>query len=270
MAKSIGEAYFNGRVNCFKCGIEIELEQYPDYEPYFYWKVEEDGSLRNGGRELISDPLEWKDVDKVLMEISSDIIKADANARCGIHVHMSIEDFDLDDIKKLMCLYFIYEPLIFLVSGERKDNSFCVGYEDSIMQENLHYFVNNMQSFDDLYSFTRNHGKKYFALNIIPIHTQGTVEFRHHKASNDIVEIKSFITLIKNLHDLVLINYGDVPVQELVNIICATNTISNYEVLARDLLQNAGYEIHPESPVIRALLRSSVFNFRVAFNKLKV
>lgn len=251
-------------------GLEIELENFPlkYLGKYDFWSIIEDASLRNNGKELVSNPLNFDEVEAALLDIEKDIIRADPNARCGIHVHSSVNHFTVEEIKKLLLLYMLYEPIFFHFSGNREENSFCVPLHGSYFAEQLGDLVSGTE-YKHLVNFIESYGRKYYSCNVLPVLRQGTVEFRHHKASNNVVEIFNFVSLINSLFTLVRTKYLLTSVTDLIDYICNLNYTSAYLEVTKDLLSPTNYNnINYDS--LQKELRMSVFNLRVIFNKLKV
>ena len=255
----------------YKFGVEIEVEGCNNELPAFQcWTVTEDASLRNNGKEFVSVPFFIEDTEAVLKDVSSVLKKCEANARCGVHVHTSVESLSLKQYMKLLLYYMVYEPVIFKVAGCRENNSFCVPLSGSDFQRRFADVFEFISDYAGLRGLIQGSGQKYYALNVLPTINADycTVEFRHHKGTTDTSEVKKFITLISNLLDIV---YNDNnTVQELLTELCNINTVSNYEEVLSRLIVNTGYDIRPDSYELRTAIRKSVFNLRVAFNKLKL
>src|SRR5512138_1312151 len=92
-----------------KFGIEIEVEGCLNYkDDMLFWHVTEDASLRNNGKEFVSIPFLFPCLENVLGEIKPTLVKCVANARCGVHVHTSVEALTVEQYLKLLLYYMIY------------------------------------------------------------------------------------------------------------------------------------------------------------------
>ncbi len=158
-------------------GIEVEVEGY-----YWYagvdlpeWRVTEDGSLRNGGAEFVlRDPMEWLDAEQAVQELY-EAWNWVASVRCGIHVHMNVIGMSLNALKAMLTVYAAAEPAIFhtLCRG-REENIFCVPWylaPGDVARAQRARTVREMQLAAMDYP-------KYSAMNLAPLRTLGTVEFR--------------------------------------------------------------------------------------------
>jgi hypothetical protein len=173
-----------------KIGIEVEVENcdsdpdgvIKDTKTGVEWSVSTDGSLRNIGREFISNP-----IDGFNSAVSSfnnlidqlDTMGVDYNKRCGIHFHFEV--CKLSDFRRRVIVtnYLMLEKMIFSRIGRDRDMSnFCLPLlnNDGDLRVLLQIF--NKASID----WGRYH--KYSALNLAPMGTLGTFEFRALPSSN--------------------------------------------------------------------------------------
>jgi hypothetical protein len=89
-------------------------------------------------------------------------------------------------------------------------------------QSNINYnIVNKMQGF--AYSAFRT-WQKYSALNLIPVISQGTIEFRHLHGTRDVTLIKNWICSIAKIFEYALNNSFEDARAQITNM----NTVSNY------------------------------------------
>jgi len=193
---------FRKKQNTF--GFEIEIENttrrrlFPLAEKDY--KIVLDGSLRNGGVEVVSPPflgisktkLEYY---KVLQFLKS---RGSFSYRCGVHVHVGT--FKLEDVEKLIRAYLPYERDFFEIFPNRKGNNFCIPVldtdEDALLLGSL-VLTPKAHIAEDL---CENWGK-YSAMNIKPILSQGTVEFRVASGSFDHRKVFKMFDLIESVLD---------------------------------------------------------------------
>lgn len=168
-------------------GIEIELEEiHLGDEPTFqYWEAKQDGSLRNSGMEFVcSSPWGGRDLYAASLEIDSFLFRhsPDASWRCSTHVHIDVRDLTVPQLKRLILAYIVYERVLFRCSGwQRYKNNFCVAL--GFAQEQLATLSENWHR-DDA-EFTNRvirDWDKYTSLNLLPISSFGSVEFRISEA----------------------------------------------------------------------------------------
>jgi hypothetical protein len=180
-------------------GCEIELENFNTgkCKNPSTWKRVEDHSLKLNGMELVTIPIKFKyfevELDRALRGLYSDI---KMTSRCSIHIHLNIRDFTIDDIKKFLMLYMMYEKSLFNVSGKRWNNHYCIPLYSTTQV--VRQFIQNGFAFS---TFLPVYWYKYMALNLCPIFGGesskiGTAEFRHMVGTLDKETILNWCNLI--------------------------------------------------------------------------
>ncbi len=169
-------------------GIEIEWEEFRMRNSFRLadWMQVPDGSLRNSGIEFVSRVLEGEQVRiaiDALFECAGRDFRFEPTYRCGTHVHLSTTGMTYGQFGAMCVLYALLEPTLFEFCGEeRKDNIFCVPWYKTPQQlrglyecvEYLRKFPRRMFSFSSMVRGCN----KYQACNLLPLGTQGTMEFR--------------------------------------------------------------------------------------------
>lgn len=194
--------------NCL-VGIEVEIENMPKAPPApILWKLTDDGSLRNHGREYISWPVRDKQIEYALRLLFKTIgaTNYEFSQRCSIHVHMNARTMQVDQLRAMILLYIVFERALFAFVGHnREKNIHCVPLHDS----NITY------TFDAILNGTtrpQHAWMKYTALNLVPLQDKGTIEFRHMHGTDDMAKIMVWINLLlciklyayrNNLNDIV-------------------------------------------------------------------
>lgn len=197
-------------------GIEVEVENvhHPDKKLTF-WELEEDGSLKIRGLELISAPICGHNIDYALAELQEYLDTQNClwSHRTSIHVHIYVGDFTIAQLRTLTALYAVMEPLFFsMVADTRRGNSFC-------------YHIRDLCP-DDV-SFGNNQ-LKYCAFNVgTGLTKYNTVEFRHMHGTSDMQMIRRWIQLIVKLHKYVKENTHKDIIDQILNL----NTTSAYQDL---------------------------------------
>lgn len=192
-----GEAIFNEVKTFFTkyrnpIGIEVEVEGIGDTYAFrkgvpIFWKVDQDGSLRNNGREFISHPLSGKMIDYAISELAEAFAqtKVTWSVRTSIHVHVNMDSYTFNQLKAFCMIYGLFEDCFFsMASPDRKGNPYC--YPATTVDP---------QSFCTIADHT-----KYCALNLAPLRRQTTVEFRHLHGTDDWRHVRRWIQLIVKLH----------------------------------------------------------------------
>jgi hypothetical protein len=209
-------------------GIEVETENLSTWHSNFspYWKMTEDGSLRNNGREFVSVPVKAFRVENALTSLFKYQINQDIEftERTSIHIHMNVRTMTLEQLKTMILLYLVFEKALFrYVNAERYNNIFCVPLNETSFGENLTYLFHT----DRL----AINWSKYTALNLCPIFEKGTIEFRHLHGTKDVKEIVNWINLILCLKKAALKNSSEY----LWDKVRTLNTSSQYHEFANEI-----------------------------------
>lgn len=175
-------------------GIEIEVENITrDIPIEAYWACKPDGSLRNHGVEMVSNPLAVKQIQLAVEHAYSALYQnnqPDFSNRTSVHIHVNCRDMTQDQVYNMVLLYAIFEKHFFAVAGTKRLNSiFCVPmYRCNILKN----------AWDLIYHMTPN-WKKYCAINLLPLVPNndtgcyGTIEFRHLYGTSDPQELMKWI-----------------------------------------------------------------------------
>ena len=203
----------------FYCGTEYEIEDIKaiklpgkdilsptglslsDTSPYWVGKLGlmYDGSLRNNGIEFITKPVTFEESLKLFDDLHNGL-KLGENpytARTSTHVHINMSNMDMAQCKHLLLLYALLEPVFFAaVKPERQHNIHCVPLNYTLLPSIY------KAPFQDIVK----QWSKYSALNLMPLRTQGTVEFRHLQGTGDKAVYQHWLTLLNELWDFVFMN----------------------------------------------------------------
>lgn len=208
-------------------GIELEIEELNPGLSFRFpgFAFTNDNSLRNSdegvAKEAVSLPLRLCDAPGILNAFWKAFKIEDKNfsERCSIHVHVNALDMTVEQVASLCLVYQTVERLLFEFIGEgRKDNIFCVPWHQSGLTYN---YVNEL--IKDPNRRARS-WQKYTALNLIPLTTQGTLEFRHLHGTADLKKIGNWLQLVGCLFEYAV----KTPLTDVTEQILTMNTISNY------------------------------------------
>lgn len=217
-------------------GIELEIENTGDITTVpSLFHITTDGSLRNNGKEYISGPATYhtlyyglskffkKNPLVTLLEEDGDYSPlSNYSDRTSIHVHTNFRDMSLGDLASLLLLYQFLEKVLFAYCGEgREDNIFCTPLSQTLVVRNV--LPQLLENKLDIPSLTRD-WVKYTALNISPLATYGTVEWRHMPGTNDLNKIAGWLRIIGAIIRTIKNN----PFDYLLNFILNLNTTSLY------------------------------------------
>lgn len=180
-------------------GIEVELEGITRRPPEFkMWRVTEDGSLRDNGKEFVSCPLREATVPVALNELCSWLKAATyrVSGRCSVHVHVQASHLTESQFIKTMILYSIVERFVFQFASQERfkyKNKFCVSYEDM-------NFI-RLLSHDVLKRSVPSWGGdgKYAALNTSRLRDLGTIEFRMREGTGNYHRIYEWYVILRGL-----------------------------------------------------------------------
>lgn len=169
------------RYNNPTIGIEVEVENVRDNVRLDHsWSVHTDGSLRNSGLEFISLPTPPKLVESAVNHLFDNLPNsAHFSPRTSIHVHMNVRELELSQIYNIVILYQCFEDLLYKFAGpERKKSIFCVPLGST------NYYVNTRRHFVGR-ADCNIPWSKYTGLNLSPMGSYGTIEFRHLRGTNN-------------------------------------------------------------------------------------
>lgn len=180
----------------FTVGIELEIEDVVGWRknPKYNWQNTEDGSLRNNGREFISPPIS-RELAVVMFEDLHESLKHSPkyepfSERTSIHVHVNCLDLSQQQVKSIILWYSLFERMFFAqCAPSRTANIHCVGLDQTIVNE----------SYSRSLPIMVNRWSKYTALNILPLKSQGTIEFRHMEGHADAEKFANWLCCIERL-----------------------------------------------------------------------
>lgn len=215
-------------------GIELEYEHVFDRVNTrgLPWEAVRDGSLRDGGIELVSRPLKFRDVGPALTTIMGNAARtgAIASPRCGLHLHINMRPYSVGNVLSLSAVYGLAEPAIFAKFAEGRDLSpFCVPQHANTMLTAS--IANDVQMARQeqprRYLMGMLGSNKYSALNYSSLGRFGTVEARQLHGTLDPQEAREWVVFWKRLVDFSL-GYED-PV----------HVVDDYEANGREWLHEA-------------------------------
>lgn len=189
-------------------GIEVEAEKVTRAAPFPpSWVLTEDGSLKIRGAEFYTVPIKLKYLEIELSRLFTRLKDADFSSRTSIHVHVNARDFTLKELHSFLLLYCLYEKSLFLMSGDRRNNNFCIPIFDSLHHaEKVVNLLTGMTKENDNPELIMSvPWSKYLALNLLPLYggdgvsRHGTIEFRHMKGNNNIPLILNWCNVIVRL-----------------------------------------------------------------------
>jgi len=146
--------------------------------------------------------------------------------RCSVHVHANVQDLTPEQLKSVCLLYQVFERLFYSFAGNDRDkNIFCVPWAETTLTHRL------IDMLMDANLKTLRNWQKYTGLNLIPVQTQGTVEFRHLPGTCDLNRILDWMNLIGSL----FATARKRSFNEIKSLIVSVNTTSEYKHLIQQV-----------------------------------
>lgn len=232
-----------------RVGIEIECEnvrnrgdipqgnQLHVYENS--WIQKEDGSLRNHGAEFVTRVGMTAEQAGPALRVLDDVFgsmypEITANNRTGVHVHLNCLNKTIPQIVAVCMAYCLVEKSLFLFSGGRTENIFCVPVRssDNVVPEVIRSY--KATSMDDYRRLSRaiRRSPKYLAFNLGALTNFGTIEFRHAQGTAKPSTIIPWLKTLVHLFDYA----STQDVEAFLERIRVLNTTSQYESLIREML----------------------------------
>jgi len=234
-------------------GIEVEVEGVPDPQVVSthrsYWNLTADNSLRNSGIEFVSVPLRAEQVEFAMIQLNASLPDtASFSARTSVHVHMNVRDMVIDQIKGLMLLYTAVEELLFDWAGEeRVNNVFCVRLTDTDYAQTYRDFCSDPRQ-------VVHYWNKYTAMNLHPMESKGTVEFRHMAGTADTVRVATWVNMLSCLK-VYTKRHSSMEIMEQIH---QLNSTSEYEMFLIQVFQEYAKELIPRKFSIQEKMENAV------------
>jgi hypothetical protein len=241
-------------------GLELEIEGIPVDPTELYvggMYGDADNSLRNvrGGRgwEFITKPATFSIVNTILTNFfgKAHLTEDNYSERCSVHVHCNVLDMTPEQIQSLCLLYQAFEPVLYtFAGGDRDKNIFCVPWSQTQITYRL------LDTLCDGNIPTLRNWQKYTGLNLIPITTQGTVEFRHLPGTCDQVKIMQWLSLIGCLFKAA----KTLTITDIEQILTSVNTTSEYHKLVSTVFSAWSYLV--TQPQYESLIEDGIIDVK--------
>ncbi|MCW8826505.1 MAG: amidoligase family protein [Gammaproteobacteria bacterium] len=196
-------------------GIEVELEAFRgDLGELVYWRMEHDGSLREGGVEFVlRQPLTGFDLEKAINELYDKVLqncKYESNIRTSTHIHIDVRDISTEHLRRIVFFYAMFERFIYdMVSPEREFSFYCAPLFSSVQ--------NRRRIAESLDSHNFRRCPKYSGLNLKSINNYGSLEFRMHQGMTKETNLRTWIALLLKLKTGTKA-YEDVPLDHILRL----------------------------------------------------
>lgn len=219
-----------------KVGIEVEVENYAaglDNTPQL-WEVKADHSLRNNGAEFVTRGglvgSELVEAIHSLMHHCKKYNYDEGLPRAGIHIHLDVTDMNAANSRELLHFvgtYMLTEHIFFQFAGDwRSDTGYCDPLNFSkgdykaigtILRDWDTLGESELRQFWAGAPQNGVHLSKYQAINLLPMHTFGTVEFRHLPTTFDADRLITWINMILCVKAFAQNGPTEVPLEVLVS-----------------------------------------------------
>jgi len=187
-------------------GIEIEMEG--DDLPRIdnpSWTTHADGSLRgrDSAEYVFNGPAHREDVEGRLWNLytvlQQDAEEMDPSDRCGVHVHINVQDLSYEHLLNFVTLYIILEePLMEFCGEQRVGNPFCLRIKDAEFLLNVLISIKKNGTFNIPHL---NDKIRYASLNLTSLPLYGSLEFRGHRSVDNPAPIEKWVDILLRLKD---------------------------------------------------------------------
>lgn len=221
MSKSIGEMVGKRRdprsvmgsnrlVSDTLIGLEIELEDIPRelwLNPFNYWEVKEEGSLRDRGCEFVfAQPLGGQDIISAIEELHTvfDTFRVSplASERTSVHVHVDVRDMDEQQLFKFISLFLVFEKALYNYCGNGRDeNIFCLPcFNAQGSLKGLKNLIKKEHGDRTIRKVSEESGR-YSGINLNAIRRFGSLEFRLHSGTWDMDALLNWINILLSIRN---------------------------------------------------------------------
>jgi hypothetical protein len=192
---------YSSKVTDFICGCEYEIEDIKKISLAVQdvFTIEDDHSLRNGGKEFKTPPCSFDEAVANFDFLHKNLTLGEDpfSDRTSIHVHVNVSKMMEAQVRQLVLCYALIEPIIFeFVGPVRKGSIFCVPLNYTFLPS----------KYSNSFSGLRQIWHKYTAFNIVPAGPNkdnlglGTVEFRHLYGTDNRETFHTWLTILRELY----------------------------------------------------------------------
>jgi hypothetical protein len=186
-------------------GVEIEVEGEKLPARIAGWRVEADPSLRGeqSAEYVLASPVPIGELSEHLATLKAAFVKNNARFddtyRAGVHVHVNVQHFTLKELFNFIVLVMVVEELLLTFCAKHRiGNHFCLrsseaGYLPNLLLRTVKEQNINLLHTDDI---------RYSAMNLKPIATYGSIEFRALESTYDFDKINKWAEILVHLRDV--------------------------------------------------------------------
>ena len=198
-------------------GVEIEVSDYRNgkkcSEIAYKWgaAIKSDGSVAQGF-EINTAPANGDKFIEMIKDIADGIRAngATANWNAGLHVHVDMSDASWPDLRRLVVMYARTEDALFNIIDSRRtmnpdgDKNYCKKYGPGLELVGKTYDYKNL-IVKSVFSGINKNGPglsdRYMGLNLVPLWSYGSIEFRMHHGTTKSDKIIGWALLVAGLCD---------------------------------------------------------------------
>lgn len=171
------------------------------------WERVSDGSVHNGYEFRTNPPRPYADTKERIIALCSELgSEITIHKAGGVHVHVQVHDYELENLKALMRLYTIFQVAIDkLLPASRRNNSYCKKFNlQDLRDENFDTIVNLFDLNSSMSTRERQHGQaRYYVINPIFFRCtnrlERSVEFRQGSTSKRAVNNAGWAAFVTTL-----------------------------------------------------------------------
>lgn len=189
-----------------------------------HWLLKTDGSLRRTGVELVlRRPMGGIKLEQALVSLDELFAYAgevEVTERCSVHIHMDTRPLEYKTIINIVLLYLMFEEIIFSWCGtHREKNPYCLPwlYNNELLSalSRFHGYIEVLDATtppsmvfeefkSDMQSIFGGELTKYTSLNLLPLLSLGSIEFRMFPGTNSVTDITNYVNLVYKLYNFVV------------------------------------------------------------------
>lgn len=187
-------------------GMEFEVEGHNLPLQVTGFITTEDGSLRGEAKEYVfkkpSSLERTKSLTNLLCKkLNTGDTRTDISERCGIHVHVNVQELELKQLWNFVTLYYLYEEVLVRYCGRQREGSlFCLRAKDTDWI--INYIVQVLEQRPARMAAAFNTDMlRYSALNFKALTQYGSLEFRSMRGTANYGEIEPWFSVLYRLRE---------------------------------------------------------------------
>lgn len=238
-------------------GIEIEVENaLVDHVVPDPWRFVQDGSLRNMGIELLSNPIRTQTTLTRYCNRYTELRGENPwqdSIRTSTHVHLDARGLQLPDLVRIVAAYNLVEPLLYQYCGPiREENIYCIPFYRA--DTTTHGLISAVRT--GAFQHFLVNTCKYSGLYLGPVRTFGTIEFRMAPSFPSGASVMEWVLTLQHLYNAALAT-DPLMAHEMID-------RGEYRELLRMLLPDSLYSLVPAAPELADLLEDHTCDLRSA------